>query len=222
MDNKPKMYKAVIFDLDGTLLDTLTDLAAAGNAALEREGLPSYPKEAYRYFVGNGIPKLIERITTGQESKREAVHAAFLAYYRQHMRDATQPYPGIPAMLDALRADGLRLGVVSNKDEAAVQQLVRDYFGDGFQAVAGRREGIPPKPDPTLLKEAMTWLGVSARETVYVGDSGVDMETAAAAGVFSCGVLWGFRTGEELRAAGAGRLIRHPRELTEFVRQAEN
>ena len=103
MDNKPKMYKAVIFDLDGTLLDTLTDLAAAGNAALEREGLPSYPTEAYRYFVGNGIPKLIERITTGQESKREAVHAAFLAYYRQHMRDATQPYPGIPAMLDALR-----------------------------------------------------------------------------------------------------------------------
>lgn len=209
------MYKAVIFDLDGTLLNTLEDLAAAGNYALRQAGLPEHPTEAYRYFVGNGIPKLIERITGQQKGKIPQVHAAFSQYYEKHKEDYTKPYPGILNLLDSLKEKGILMGVVSNKDDRAVQELIPSYFGDRFAATKGRREGILPKPNPLLILETMEEMEMRPQEVLYVGDSGVDIETAKAAGIASCGVLWGFRGKEELKEATL--LVRTPEELRDFV-----
>ena len=211
------MFQAVIFDLDGTLLNTLEDLAAAGNYALRQAGLPEHPVQAYRYFVGNGIPRLIERITGENGDKREQVHRSFLAYYGEHKEDRTRPYLGILELLDSLRERGIRLGVVSNKDDGAVKSMIRSYFGDRFQVVLGRRDGLPPKPDPGLVQEALHSLAVPPEETLYVGDSSVDILTAKAAGTASCGVLWDFRTEEELREAGAERLAADPSELLHHI-----
>ena len=193
--------KAAIWDLDGTLLNTLDDLAASTNAALAANGLPTHTTDEVRMFVGNGIGKLIERaVPNGRENpKFQAVYDAFVAHYGAHSRDHTKPYDGILPMLDALAAQGVKLAIVSNKIDFAVKELSRP----------GRRR----KPAPDSVLEAMRQLGVTRAETVYIGDSDVDVETARNAGVACCAVSWGFRSVQCLRDAGAARIAANPQEL---------
>ena len=211
--------KAVIWDLDGTLLDTLGDLAASTNAALQKNGLPQRTVDEVRRFVGNGIGKLIERAVPAgypaEDTKR--VLEDFVAHYAQHSRDTTRPYDGVLPMLDALIAQGVRLGIVSNKIDFAVRELSTAYFGDRMQVAVGDDPSRRRKPAPDSVLEAMRLLGVTREETVYVGDSDVDVLTARNAGVPCVAVLWGFRDEACLRAAGAGRLARTPDELREII-----
>lgn len=214
------MYSTVIFDLDGTLLNTLTDLANAGNHTLEVLGFPTYAVDAYRYMVGNGIPKLIERMlperNRGPATQQTAL-SVFLRYYEAHKQDTTAPYPGILPMLHALKAAGLRLGVVSNKENTLSQEVTAHYFPGIFDAVAGHVLGTPAKPDPALVNSLIAQFGVRAGQVLYAGDSNVDIQTAHNAHVDGCGVLWGFRTEEELRAAGADYLVHTPQQLADLA-----
>lgn len=212
--------KAVIWDLDGTLLDTLGDLAASTNAALQKNGLPQRTVDEVRQFVGNGIGKLIERAVPAgypaEDTKR--VLEDFVAHYAQHSRDTTRPYDGVLPMLDALIAQGVRLGIVSNKIDFAVRELSAAYFGDRMQVAVGDDPSRRRKPAPDSVLEAMRLLGVTREETVYVGDSDVDVLTAHNAGVTCCAVSWGFRPEESLRAAGAEHIAATPEELLATLR----
>lgn len=202
------MYRAVIFDLDGTLLNTIDDLAAAGNHALGALGLPLHTLAEFTAYVGNGIPTLIRRMVPQppeEETVRRAA-AAFADYYSVHKEDTTAPYPGIEAMLDALRAHGVKLAVLSNKAHVMTRPLIYHYFGDRFAAVQGLEDGMAPKPDPAGVRRLLGRLETPAEQVLYVGDSDTDMQTAAAAGLMSCGVLWGFRSKEVLLAGGARHL----------------
>lgn len=215
------MYTTVIFDLDGTLLNTLDDLADAGNRLCAAYGWPRHPRDAYRYFVGNGIPKLIERLAP-PECRDPQTLAAALAFYQEdygrHLRDKTAPYPGVPAMLRALHGAGVRLAVLSNKADMLARTVVGDYFDPAlFAAVQGARPGVPTKPAPDAPLALMAQLKADPAFTLYVGDSNVDMLTARAAGVDGCGVLWGFRTKEELEQAGARYLAADAGELARIV-----
>lgn len=211
------MKKYAIFDLDGTLLNTLDDLAAASNRALAAMGMPQHPVDAYRYFVGNGVAKLIERITPEPCRKDPEVltqlRKLFDEWYDVHGKDLTRPYEGILKMLDGLLAKRVKLAVLSNKPHQFVTELVPNYFGDRFAVVYGQREGYPTKPDGSLVSLVLDELGAKPEETIYLGDSGVDMETARNGKVFAVGVLWGFRPKEELLESGAQALIAKPEEL---------
>ena len=212
--------KAIIWDLDGTLLDTLGDLAASTNAALQKNGLPQRSVDEVRRFVGNGIGKLIERaVPQGCPPQTERqVLDDFVAHYAQHSRDTTRPYDGVIAMLDALGAQGVKLGIVSNKIDFAVRELSKAYFGDRLQVAVGDEPSRRRKPAPDSVLEAMRRLGVTAEETVYVGDSDVDVLTARNAGVTCCAVSWGFRPEESLRQAGAQHIAATPQELLATLR----
>lgn len=208
---------SLIFDLDGTLLNTIADLAHSTNYALEKSGFPTHAIEAYKYFVGNGINKLFERALPEGERTQEniaRIRSAFLVYYDAHNADYTAPYPGIPELLSQLQADGMALAVASNKYQRATEKLVRQYFPDiRFAAVFGQREGIPTKPDPTVVRDVLQITGCTAEETLYVGDSGVDMQTAANGGLVSIGVTWGFRPRAELEECGARHIVDSPDEI---------
>ena len=197
--------KLVIFDLDGTLLDTLDDLADAVNWALEQENLPLRTRDEVRAFVGNGIRLLIERaVPEGTEpTQTDRVFAGFKARYAVHCADKTQPYPGIIALLGRLRAQGIRTAVVSNKADFAVQTLCRDYFPGLVDCAVGERAGIPKKPAPDAVNEVLRRLNIPREQTVYVGDSDVDVETARNARMDGVLVLWGFRDRTTLERAGA-------------------
>ena len=200
------MYQTVIFDLDGTLLDTLQDLAAAGNHTLSALGLPTHPTEAYRAMVGNGIANLVKRMLPEAhrgESTFTLARSMFESYYSKHVKDLTLPYPGIETMLRALKSAGVQMGVASNKADAFTQAMVADYFPKRFGAVAGLRDDFMPKPDPGILLWLMQSLRALPAATLYVGDSDVDMRTAMNAGLAACGVLWGFRDRPELEQNGA-------------------
>ncbi len=210
-------YKAVLFDLDGTLLDTLDDLAMAANRVLTSRKLPVHPVEAYRYFVGDGIRILVERILPAELRQPEIIDTAVTAFqeeYAKNWHDQSAPYPGIDRMLDRLTAEGLRLSILSNKPDAftrlCVQRLLPRWT---FDPLFGQRQGMPKKPDPAAALEIAGRLGLSPVEILYVGDTAVDMHTARAAGMDVVGVLWGFRTAEELQGAGAHCLIASPEEL---------
>lgn len=199
------MTKLVIFDLDGTLLDTLGDLANACNHALAMCGCPPHSKEAYRHFVGRGIMNLFRSAlpeNMRDEDMAERMKSHFIPYYNEHKCDLTEPYPGIISLLDALTEAGISIAVASNKYQEGTEQLVRRFFGKyDFAAVLGQREGMPIKPDAGMIHEAMHLAGgVKAEETIYCGDSDVDMETGRNAGVRTIGVTWGFRDREELGA----------------------
>lgn len=228
------MIKGVIFDLDGTLLNTLGDLAAAGNHVLKQRGLPAYQEEEYKLMVGNGIPRLIRRMLTGTSARdsQEAETAAaarlpeglesavlndFMAYYEIHKQDRTAPYPGIRELLERLRQAGVKLAVVSNKADGPVKELMRQYFGPIFTTTVGLQEGGRAKPDPASTLEAVRQLGLPKEEILYVGDSNVDMMTAQNAGLQSCGVLWGFRSEEELKKAGAVYLAPDANALEKII-----
>lgn len=217
------MYKAVIFDLDGTLLDTIGDLADAGNHALLLCGYPTHTKEEFKYFVGDGRRNMVLRMLPEEAAADETVVAkvetAFDEMYHKHMLDTTLPYPGIPELLDALKAEGLKLGVVSNKPDEFVLSIVADYFPGIFDAVCGQSGGIL-KPDPAGLNQVLAALGVKPHQALYVGDSGVDVATAQNAGCPCCAVTWGFRKKKEL--AAAANIIDTPLELTAIAMPATN
>ena len=211
--------KAVIWDLDGTLLNTLDDLAASVNAALAMNGMPLRSTEEVRAFVGNGIRNLMMRAVPGGEANPAFDKALedFTRHYGAHSRDRTRPYDGILEMLDKLSAAGVKHAIVSNKIDFAVKALSRAYFGERMCAAIGDDPSRARKPAPDSVFAAMREMGVTAQETVYVGDSDVDVLTARNAGVPCVAVLWGFRDEACLRAAGAGRLARTPDELREII-----
>ncbi|MDR3126945.1 MAG: HAD family hydrolase [Tannerellaceae bacterium] len=215
--------KLVVFDLDGTLLDTISDLAAATNYALVRNGFPVHSEGVYPYFVGNGIMKLFERalpLDRRGEEDLKAMREVFLPYYGEHDTDRTLAYPGISRMLEDVQRMGVELAVASNKVHTATRKLVFHYFPRiHFRRVVGQRVDVPPKPDPAIMREILESAGVDAGETLMVGDSGVDMQTARAAGVVSCGVTWGFRPREELETFGADFIVDKPGEIVRIVRE---
>ncbi len=210
------MIQLVIFDLDGTLLDTIADLSEACNVALAHFGYPLHDIKAYKKFVGNGIYKLVER-SLPQEARDEAnvrrVKAVFDAYYKEHSLDQTKPYPGILALLETLHQKGIQCGVVTNKAHDYAVELMKQFFGSQIDYTLGQREGIPTKPNPHSVLEIMEHFNVSPKACLYVGDSNVDIQTAKAAKLTSIGVLWGFRDEEELKEEGADYLVRDAKEL---------
>lgn len=211
------MKKLAIFDLDGTLLDTIADLATGTNYALHQNGFPEHPKEAYPFFVGNGINKLFERaLPEGKKTEENIlrIRKDFLAYYDAHNTDESHPYPGIPELLATLQEQGIRLAVASNKYQRATAKLIAFYFPRiAFAAVLGQREGIPTKPDPAIVQEILQTAQISPSETLYVGDSGVDMQTALNSGVTSCGVTWGFRPRAELESFSPDYIVNRPEDI---------
>lgn len=196
------MKRLAIFDLDGTLLNTIADLATSTNQALEACGFPTHPVEEYPFFVGNGINKLFERALPAEartEKNVLRVRTHFLPYYDRHNADLSLPYPGIPQLLEHLQEAGVKLAVASNKYQRATQKLISHYFPTiRFAAVFGQREGVPIKPHPQVVEDILAIVPVKKEEVIYIGDSGVDMQTATNACIESLGVTWGFRPREEL------------------------
>lgn len=215
------MIRFIIFDLDGTLLNTIGDLAASANHALRQHGFPEHGLSEYPYFVGNGITKLIERALPEEQRTENTVlrvRREFVEYYQQHKTDLTRPYPGIPELLRELKHRGYLLAVASNKYQQGTTELVRHYFGSSlFGIVAGQREGIPVKPDPTIIHNLLTEAGVSQTESLYIGDSGVDMQTAVNSGLTCVGVTWGFRSRYELESNGANHIATHPQDILQII-----
>ncbi len=212
-------YKLAIFDLDGTILDTLEDLADAMNYALGEHGYPGRTIEEVRRFVGNGIRKLIERAVPAGLAKEEIdrVHETFSAYYQQHCADKTRPYEGVPPLLERLRAAGCLTAVVSNKADAAVQPLCRRYYNGLFDYAVGERTGIRRKPDPDSVQEVLRRLQVEAADAVYIGDSEGDIQTAKNAGLDSIIVTWGFRDRDYLESQGGRRFVDRPEEIEQII-----
>lgn len=210
-------YSTYIFDLDGTLLDTLGDLAASVNYALRTHGMPEHSKDDVRRFVGNGVRKLMERaIPQGTDNPLfDETFATFRQYYMEHSLDTTKPYEGIPETLTELKRRGCRLAVVSNKMMAATQELIRHFFPDTIEVAIGENEaaGIHKKPAPDTVFAALRQLGVGQEGAAYVGDSDVDIETARNSGLPCISVLWGFRDRDFLLNHGATMLISTPSEL---------
>lgn len=213
-------YKAVIFDLDGTLLYTLEDLADSLNRTLREEGLPTHDRDAYRFMVGNGLETLVVRAIP--EGMRVAAHVRpilrkFVEIYRANQLVKTRPYPGIPEVLDELSALGLSLAVLSNKAHPNTLSVVDHFFPGVFQAVFGLRPEVPAKPDPAGALDIAARLGLEPSDCLYLGDSNVDMETAVAAGMFPVGAAWGYRPREELIRSGAAKVIESPSELVRLI-----
>ena len=208
-------YKTYIFDLDGTLLSTLADLAASTNYALRTHHMPERSLDEVRRFVGNGVKKLMERaIPDGLNNPLfEETFATFRQHYMQHNLDTTQPYPGIMQLLEQLKAEGKNIAVVSNKFYAATRELCRHFFGDLVHVAIGEREDIRKKPAPDTVIEALRELGVDKEGAVYIGDSDVDIMTAKNSGMPCVSVLWGFRDKEFLLEHGATTLISQPEEM---------
>ena len=215
------MKKLVIFDLDGTLVNTIADLADSVNHALQTLGYPAQPYEKFPYFVGNGIYKLIERALPPEsrdEQTIRAVKAVFMDYYMLHNTDKSTVYDGVGELLQALAGKGVALAVASNKvHEATVAMIARLFPGIGFACVLGQRDGVPTKPNPAIVAEILQTASATPSETLYVGDSGVDMQTAHNAGITAVGVTWGLRPVEELRQNAADIIIDSPMELLEYL-----
>lgn len=213
--------RLAIFDLDGTLLDTVADLANATNQALAKCGYPTHPTEAYYHFVGNGINKLFARALPEEARNEENVlriRTHFIPYYNEHNADDSRPYPGIVELLHELQSHGVQVAVASNKYQQATAKLVGLFFPDiRFAAVYGQRESVAIKPDPTIVNDILSVTGVSRADTIYIGDSGVDMLTAHNAEVESIGVTWGFRDEEELSSNGANHIVHHAEEILKLV-----
>lgn len=215
------MIKACIFDLDGTLSNTLTTIAYYCNQTLNKFDLPSLPQERYRYLVGNGARILVERMVReagGADALVDAVFKEYTEAYEKEPLYLTAPYEGIVDLLKALRERGILTAVLSNKPHIPACAVVDALFGkDAFDCCYGQREGVPIKPDPTAVLEIMKELGVTAEECFYIGDTAVDMQTGTASGATSVGVLWGFRDRQELEESGADILLEHPMQLLDFL-----
>ncbi|MGL4293097.1 MAG: HAD family hydrolase [Bacteroidales bacterium] len=216
------MTKLVIFDLDGTLLNTIDDLAVSTNYALTKHGFPEHPISAYNFFVGNGIRKLVERALP--ENKRDdatvkTVLKDFVSYYDKHSTVLTRPYDGIKELMVELTQSGISMAVASNKYQAATEELVEKYFGEfEFVEVLGQRDGIAPKPDPVIVEDILEKTNVEKEAVLFVGDSGVDMQTAINAEVSSVAVSWGFRPIAELNEFSPDFMIDSPKELLSIIK----
>lgn len=215
------MKTYIIFDLDGTLLNTIDDLAAATNHALQTLGFPTHGLWVYPSMVGNGVAKLIERALPDDARTEKNIHdvlAAFKQHYSKHCCDATVPYPGVKDMVDAFSTRGVNLAVTSNKYQEAVSTIIGHYFpGANFKAVLGNVDGMPRKPDPSIVFKALSMCPTPKADTLYVGDSGVDMETARRACIESVGVSWGFRPIHELKEAYADHIVSTPAQILELA-----
>ena len=216
------MKQAVIFDLDGTLLDTIDSMEAAGSQMLAEMGLPRQPRDSYRRFAGDGAKTLVARaLAAGGVSDPSEVERAFAIYMGYFSKTCTyhvEPYPGIPQLLQELKRRGLRLAVLSNKPDRQTADVIRRCFGDGlFDLVWGQRDGVPKKPAPDGALGIAAEFGLSPAEILYVGDTNVDMQTAQNAGMPSVGVLWGFRDRQELEENHAWRIIERPESLLELL-----
>lgn len=213
------MYTHVIFDLDGTLLNTIDDLADAGNHVCAAHGWPAHRVEEYKRMVGSGIPKLVSRFAPAGLGEKElaAALAEFTAYYNEHKADRTVPYPGVPEAVRHVKQMGLTAAVLSNKAHDLAGPVVEHYYPGLFAAVQGALPGVPAKPDPTLLRRLMERLGAKPETTLLVGDSDVDIRTGKNGGLAACGVLWGFRSRRELEAAGADCLAETPEQLVKLI-----
>ncbi len=212
-------YTTAIFDLDGTLLNTLGDLREAVNAAITPRGLPPVTETQVRERVGNGIRNLITRCMPDgtPDSEIDACLAAFRTYYNDHLMDYTHPYPGVTELLQALKDAGMRIAVLSNKYDPAAKALIRHFFPRLVDLTLGERPDVPRKPDPASCKEILSDLGAAPESTVYLGDSAVDIHTAQNAGIDAIGVTWGFRSRETLVEAGAVQLADRPYELSTLL-----
>ena len=212
--------KLVIFDLDGTLLNTLQDLTDAANAALKACGFALRSKQEIQQFIGDGVTKLLERtLPDGQKNSENTARLkqAFFAYYDMHLWTNTFPYPGIEKLLQDLSARKVKLAVASNKYQSATQRLIKHFFAQiPFTAVLGQQEGVPTKPDPQMVFHVLRLAGVEAAESLYVGDSAIDMQTAKNAGVHACGATWGFRPSNELAAFNPLRLAETPQDILDI------
>ena len=216
------LIKAVIFDLDGTLLDTLTSLETTGNRMLRALGLKEQKREQYKYFVGDGAVELVKRaLAAAGDTKAEHFERGmklFRKYFKEGCSYEVHPYDGIHETLHALLQRGIQIAVLSNKPHMQTEEVIREYFGEGvFTIVRGQMDGVPKKPDPAGAYAILEELGVKPEECLYAGDTNVDMQTGRAAGMHTVGVLWGFRPRRELEENGAQMLIETPRELVGLV-----
>jgi len=214
-------YKAVLFDLDGTLLDTLDDLADSANRVLAEMHMPAHPVDAYRYFVGDGMMTLLERILPEDKRDNETlarIAAAFRHDYGKNWAVKSRPYEGVAQMLAGLKQRGLQLAILSNKPMDFTQLCVEKLLGEfSFNPILGQREGVAKKPDPAGAMEVAGLLNIAPQQFLYLGDTSIDMHTAKSAGMCAVGVLWGFRTQEELQESGADHLIEHPVDLLNLL-----
>jgi phosphoglycolate phosphatase len=217
------MKQLVIFDLDGTLLNTIKDLGEAANYALRKFGFQEHDLSSYPFFVGNGVSRLLERVLPDYARSAENVaklRERFTEYYDDHNTDYTEPYQGIADLLRELQSMGVRLAVASNKYQTAVEKLVNHFFPDiEWAAIEGQKEGVPVKPDPSIVFEILSKAPTPKSDVLYVGDSGVDMETARRACVESVGVDWGFRPVEELREYHAEHIVATTEAIISIVKQ---
>ena len=214
------MFKIAIFDLDGTLLNTIDDLANACNYALKEFSFPIHEVNKYKIFVGNGIYKLVERAVPNDKRDKETVLKVlglFTDYYNKHMMDVTKPYEGIIELLDEIKRRNIKLAVVSNKKHEFTLEIVKKYFGNKFDMVIGHRENYKEKPDPTSVLEVLEEFSIEKSNCIYVGDSNIDIITANNAGVKSVGVTWGFRDEEELSKEGATYIVNNIKELRDII-----
>lgn len=214
-------YKAILFDLDGTLLNTLEDLRNAANRVLAARGLPTHNLDEYRYFIGDGTAMLITRALPEEKRNDDTIRACLKAFredYGRSWKVKTKPYDGVTEMLDELTVRGLKIAVLSNKSHEFTNRCVHDLLPNWtFDVVLGQRGEVPLKPDPAGALEVAERLNIPPAEFLYLGDSAVDMKTAIAAGMFPVGVLWGFRPAEELRENGAQALIERPSEVLNLL-----
>ena len=216
------MIKAVLFDLDGTLAYSLIDLAGGVNRALEINGYPTHDVEAFKYFVGDGIPKMIERALPEirrDQNTIDEIRNDFSPYYAVHYADNTYAYDGMPELVNKLKAKGFTVAVVTNKAQDMADIVVKSLYGDVFDLIFGKRDGIPAKPDPTAALMAMEQLSLKPDEGVFIGDSGMDVATAVNSGAVPVGELWGFRKKDELLANGAKYIISKPQELLDIIEE---
>ena len=216
------MKKLIIFDLDGTLLDTIEDLANSVNHALALHNFPTHPINAYNFFIGNGLNKLLERALPETHRNQDIISmlkADFVTHYYSHSDEFTKPYPGIPHLLKKLSDERLQIAIASNKIHQATADLAKRFFPDiEFTAVFGQRDGYAVKPNPAILEEIIGIAGVEKSEALYVGDSGVDAATAYNAKVDFAGVLWGFTPRKELEDVGATRFVNTTDELYNIIK----
>ncbi len=216
-------YKAAIFDMDGTILNTLQDLQNATNYALREHNFPERTYEEVRNFVGNGVQKLIERALPEGSSDEtvQTVLTSFKTYYKVHSTDTTAPYEGIPEAIKKLREAGIKTAVVSNKPDFGVQDLVKDFFPNLFDAALGEKTGIAKKPAPDMVNSALDSLAVSKTDSVYIGDSDVDFMTAKNSGLSFIGCSWGFKGRSFLEKLGAGTIVDNAEQLVQEILKQE-
>lgn len=214
-------YKAVIFDLDGTLLDTISDISDSVNETLKRYGYQTFSEQDYKHFVGRGVNELIHTVIREAKidvSEFDRIKTGYIEAYARRNAAKTKPYPGIIELLKALKVRGIRLCILSNKPHFQTVDVVATYFSEiAWDAIYGKRPEFPIKPDPTSLMHMLTELNLKKSDVLYVGDTNTDMETARNGGLMSIGVLWGFRTLQELLEAGAGYIVNQPKDILNII-----